>query len=59
VAVSNAKREAIARYDSKTYKKVLIALRIDEDADILESLQDAKDNGYSNREWLRQLFEGA
>ncbi len=58
MAVSDAKREANQRYDSKTYKKVLIALRIDEDADIIASMQEAKDNGISYRDWLRELFYG-
>ncbi len=58
MAVSDAKREAIQRYDEKTYKKVSIALRIDEDADIIASMQEAKENGISYRDWLRELFDG-
>ena len=57
MSVSDAKREAIQRYDAKTYKKILISLRIDDDGDILKSLQDAKAKGLTNREWLREVFE--
>ena len=38
--------------------KILIALRYEDDADIIESLEEAKENGLSNREWLRELYEG-
>ena len=58
MAKTQAQREATARYDAKTYKKILIALRIEEDADIIESLEEAKKQGLSNREWLRELYEG-
>jgi hypothetical protein len=34
---TQAKQEANARYDAKTYKKIGIALRIDEDAEIIRS----------------------
>lgn len=52
-----AEREATMRYDAKTYKKVNIALRYDEDSDILDSLRRAMDKGMKSREWLRELFE--
>ena len=53
-----ARQEANARYDAKTYKKINIALRREDDADILESLEQAKRDKLSNREWLRKIFEG-
>lgn len=52
-----ARRDAVERYQSKTYKKIGIALRLDEDADIIASWTAAKDLGISSREWLRELFE--
>lgn len=52
-----ARQEANSRYDAKTYKKINIALRLEDDADILEHLEDAKAKGLNNREWLRELFE--
>ena len=53
-----ARAKANAKYDAKTYKKVNIALRINEDADIIKSLEEAKKKGINNREWLREIFEG-
>ena len=52
-----ARQEANARYDAKTYKKINIALRLEDDADILEHLAEAKDKGLNSREWLRELFD--
>ncbi len=53
-----ARAEANARYDEKTYKQINFRLRKDEDADIIESIEEAKQNGLTGREWLRELFEG-
>lgn len=53
-----ARAEANAKYDAKTYQQVNIRLRIKEDADIIASLEDAKRKDISNREWLREIFEG-
>ena len=53
-----ARAEANARYDAKTYKKINIALRLTDDHDIIESLEEAKKKGLNNREWLREIFEG-
>lgn len=55
---TKAKAEAIARYDAKTYKKIMIALRLEDDADIIASIEEAKEHGYTLRQWLRQLYEG-
>lgn len=55
---TESKAEANARYDAKTYTKVMIALRVEEDADIIEAWLEAKEHGYTGREWVRQLFEG-
>lgn len=56
---SEAQRAAVARYDAKTYKKVNIALRIEDDADIIESMEKAKESGLSLREWLREIYEAS
>jgi hypothetical protein len=53
-----ARAEANAKYDAKTYRQINFRLRLDDDADIIKSIDRAKDNGLSNREWLRELFEG-
>lgn len=57
MTISDAKRDANARYDEKTYKNYLFKLRVDEDADIIESITQAQENGINKREWLRELFE--
>lgn len=54
---SDARREANARYDEKTYKNFLFKLRLDEDADIIKAIQEAQENGTNKREWLRDLFD--
>ena len=54
---SKSQKEATARYDAKTYKKVLFTLRLDEDKDIIEDLEIAHKKGLKSREWLRELFE--
>ena len=54
---TQAHREANARYDAKTYKKMLFNLRVDDDADIIESIQEAQSKGLKKREWLREIFE--
>lgn len=55
--VSEAKKAAHARYDAKTYTRFGLYLRIDDDADIIASMQYAKDNGVSLREWLRDVYD--
>ena len=54
--VSEAQRAANDRYDAKTYKRIVFALRIQEDADIIEDIKASQDAGLSLREWLRDLF---
>lgn len=51
-------RRANDKYDAKTYKRMMLRLRNDEDSDIIESLREAQANGKTNREWLREVFEG-
>ena len=55
---TRAKQEANARYDAKTYKKINIALRKDEDKKIIASIEKAKKKGQTNREWLIEKTEG-
>ena len=52
-----AQREAVARYQAKTYRKINIALRMEEDADIIASIEEAREQGIPLREWLRELFD--
>lgn len=55
---TEARAAAAARYDAKTYKQIAIKFRIDDDGDLLKSLEAAQKRGLSNREWVRELFEG-
>lgn len=57
--VSEAKRNANNRYDERTYKRIMIHLRLVEDADIITDLKDAQEHGISYRDWLRQIYEDA
>ena len=52
-----AKAEATARYQAKTYKKINIALRLEDDADVIKAIEEAQAKGQSLREWIRELFD--
>lgn len=56
--VTEAHRLGNDRYDAKTYKRVVFALRLQDDADIIEDIKAAQDSGESLRGWLRNLFDG-
>ena len=55
--VAKSKRTAIDKYDAKTYRKVLFRLRIEDDAEIIEDMDEAFSRGLNRREWLRKVFE--
>lgn len=57
--VSEARRAATDKYDAKTYKRISFALRLHDDADIIEDIKAAKGDGQSLREWLRDLYDRA
>lgn len=52
-----AQHEANKRYIAKTYKSYQFLLRLDDDKEIIDSIQEAKDQGMNKTEWLRELFE--
>lgn len=55
---SDSKIEANNRYGAKTYRKINLALRLEEDHDIIKSWETCtKELGYSNREWVRMMFD--
>ena len=56
---TEAKRAANARYDAKTYHLIGFKLRVDEDDDIIKSIEAAHKRGVKSREWLRELYESA
>jgi len=57
--VSEAKRNANNRYDERTYKRIMIHLRLEEDADIIADIKKAREHSITYRDWLRQLYEDA
>ena len=55
--ITEAHRKANAKYDAKTYKRYLLKLRIEDDADIIADLDKAIEQGIPKRVWLRKLYE--
>lgn len=55
---SEALLAATSRYQERTYKSYNFRLRLEDDSDIIESIEEAKEQGISYREWLREIFEG-
>lgn len=53
---TEARSRANKAYDAKTYKKYTVLLRIDDDAKIIEDLENAKAQGLSSRQWIRKLW---
>lgn len=57
--VSEARRSANDKYDAKTYKKIFLILRLEDDADIIKDIEDAQGAGLSLRVWLRGIYDKA
>ena len=57
--VTEARRRANNRYDAKTYRRITFALRLQDDADIIKSIEAARAEGVSFRGWLRNLYDKA
>lgn len=51
--------EAQARYEAKTYKKFTFYLRQSEDKAIIDSIQRAKNENITLRDWLTDVFNKA
>lgn len=43
-------------YDDKTYRKFGVMLRLDDDAEILKAIDEAKEHGISYRQMVNDLF---
>lgn len=56
--VSQSKRAANDRYDSKTYKRFIITLRVDEDEKIIKALEKQREKRIPLRRYLQELVEG-
>lgn len=54
---NEARAEANARYDEKTYKQINIRFRKEDDAEIISSIEEAQARGLNLREWVKELFE--
>ena len=51
-----SRQRSMEKYRAKTYKQVNIALRFDEDEDIIESIDYAREHGIPLREWVSDIF---
>ena len=58
MAYSNARSKASHTYMQKHIKRFSMNFQKDEDADIIESIERAKQDGVTKRQWLRDLFDG-
>lgn len=58
MAYSNAKSKAKRKYEQTRIKKFTMGFQKDEDADIIDSIERAKQDGITKRQWLRDLFNG-
>ena len=54
---TEARARSNKAYDARTYKKYTILLRVEDDAEIIDSLEEAKASGKSARQWLNELIE--
>ena len=54
---TEAQARAVRKYDSKTYKTYGLRLRKVDDAEIIESIEEAKRQGRPIREWLNGIFK--
>lgn len=50
------KRVTNEKYDTKTYKRFSLKLRIVDDAEIIEDMEKARESGLSYRQWLNNLW---
>lgn len=55
--VSEARRNANDKYDAKTYRRVFLLLRLEDDADIIKDIEEAQGAGLSLRVWLRGIYD--
>ncbi len=57
--MSQAKYEANKRYDAKNIKRENFNLLLEEDADLIEYIEEQKSHGYTYRQIIRELWENA
>lgn len=56
---TRAKLDAIEAYRDRTYKRYKFFLLNERDANILTAMEEAKEHGYTYRQWIRDLFDNA
>ena len=54
---TEAQARATAAYEAKTFKRVLFKFRLDEDADIIASYNEALEHGIKKNDWFRSFFD--
>jgi hypothetical protein len=54
---NEARAKANKKYDGKTYKTYGLRLRLEEDREIIESIDSFRRGGRSLREWINDLYE--
>lgn len=59
MGISQAQYEANRRYDAKNIKRWNFDMRLEEDADIIEYIEEQKSHGYTYRQIIRELWENA
>ena len=55
--VSEKKKASNKRYDEKTYTRIIMNFRTEDDAEFLKVLQDARNEGIPYREVLSEWFK--
>lgn len=58
MAKTEAQKKAVIKYRKNRRKNYSFAFRLQEDFEILESIEKAKSDGITKREWFRRLYNG-
>ena len=59
MGISQAQYEANKRYEAKNIKREDFNLLLEEDADLIEYIEEQKSHGYTYRQIIRELWENA
>ena len=54
---TEAQARAFAEYQARTFKNILFRFRLDEDADIIASYNEALEHGIKKNDWFRSFFD--
>lgn len=54
---TEAQARASAEYEARTFKRILFRFRLEEDADIIESYEEALAHGIRKTDWFRSFFD--